>query len=313
MRILIHFGSKSNSYGVTPEEAGKILNDMTQARHEYVYPRSDSVAELADLVRDVDVIIGTSATLDAKAAKPLREAKRLRLIQSVGTGVESFPLDSIRSRHVYLANISGANAVAVAEHAFALMLAVAKRICEKNAELKNGVFARGVPLVQFEGKTLAVVGLGAIGRELAKRALAFEMRVVAVKRHPKNSAGFPASEVAGVDRLSGLLKQAEFVVVTVPLTQETRGMIGEAELRSMKPTVILVNVGRGQVIDESALFRALTEGWIAKAGIDAWYAYPPDPQTPSPVGIHKLPNVVATPLIGSTTPESISRIFKIVA
>ena len=310
---MIHFGEKSNSYGITAQQAIEILEQKTRIECEYVFPQSDSLKELALLTEDADIIIGTSATLDEKVALALLNATRLKLIQSVGAGVENFPLHAIRGKPVYLANITGANAVAVAEHAFALMLGLAKQICKKDNELKNGKWNRGTPLVQLEGKTLVIVGFGAIGQHFAKRAEAFDMTVVAVRRHPEKRADIPVERVIGLDGLRGALVEADFVVIAMPLTSETRDLMKAEELKSMKPSSYLVNVGRGPIVNEAALYRALNEGWIAGAGIDTWYAYPPNPKTPSEYSIHKLRNVIATPLIGSTTTESIVRIFDLVA
>jgi phosphoglycerate dehydrogenase-like enzyme len=226
----------------------------------------------------------------------LARAPSLRFVQVPAAGVDQLDVKALAERGIRVASAKGCNARAVAEHAFALLLALAKRVVEQNDEVKRGAW-RGYTeesfLADLEGSTLAVVGYGSIGREVARLAKAFGMRVLAIRKSPRPDE--LADFVGGLDDLPRVLSEADFVVIALPLTEETRGLIGERELRAMKKGSFLINVGRGAVVDEHALLKALREGWIAGAGLDVWWRYPPEEGWPSPLGVHKLPNVIATP------------------
>jgi len=175
-----------------------------------------------------------------------------------------------------LTNTSGIHAIQISEHVFAFLLAFARELPQAMAAQRE---RRWIPsdhhegLFELAGKTMLLVGVGAIGERTARIANAFNMRVLGVRRDP--TVGAPGVEaMVGPDQLLDLLPQADVVVVTVPLTDETRDMIAEPELRAMKETAIIVNVGRGGTIDEDALNRALREGWIAGAGLDVFETEP---------------------------------------
>jgi phosphoglycerate dehydrogenase-like enzyme len=154
---------------------------------------------------------------------------------------------------------------------------------------------------ELNGRTCGIIGLGHSGTDLAQKAKAFHMHVLGVRR---KRAPVPfVDEVMGPDRLGDLLSRSDFVVITAPLTDETRGLIGEAELRLMKPTAVLVCFSRGGIIDDAALVRALTDGWIAGAGLDAHGTEPLPPDSP----FWDLPNVIVTPHNGATSPETLAR------
>ncbi len=192
-----------------------------------------------------------------------------------------------------LTSASGVHAIPISEHIFALLLAFARMIdqsvrCQTRGEWmpdeqkKKNVF-------ELAGKTMVLIGVGAIGERTARVATAFGMRVLGVRRNPdRGAAGVEA--MFGPDRLLDVLPEADFVVITVPLTEETRGMIGERELRAMKPTAYLVNIGRGGTVDESALVRALEEGWIAGAGLDVFETEPLPEDSP----LWRMENVIVT-------------------
>jgi glyoxylate reductase len=189
----------------------------------------------------------------------------------------------------------GLNAVAVAEHAMSLMLSLAKNVVKHDRELRgaHGWYTQRVPSISLRGKTLGIVGLGSIGIEICKRAKAFGMKVIAVKRNPSEELKIKL----GIDFLGSqadlhrILRQSDFVVLSVVLTPETRRTIGEKELRMMKRTANLVNISRGEVIDQEALVKILEERAIAGAGLDVFEVEPINPDNP----LLKLENVVLTP------------------
>jgi phosphoglycerate dehydrogenase-like enzyme len=202
----------------------------------------------------------------------LDQTKRLRFIQSIGAGTDQFPRDELTRRGIRLASARGVNARAVAEHAMALMLALSRRLPEARDNQQKRVW-RGMigDLSQREdelaGKTLLVVGLGDIGGRLAQMAKAFDMRVIGLRRNPAIGRG-AADAVHAMDELNSLLPEADFVVLSCPLTAETKNLIDAEAFGRMKPTTHLVNVARGRVVEEAALIEALTARRIAGAGID---------------------------------------------
>ena len=214
----------------------------------------------------------------------LDRAKKLRFIQSIGAGTDQFPREELTRRSIRLASARGVNARAVAEHAMALMLALSRRLPEARDNQTKRIW-RGMigDLAQREdelaGKTLLVVGLGDIGGRLVRLAKAFDMHVVGLRRHPALGRG-AADAVHGMDELSALLPDADFVVLTCPLTAETENLIGAEAFSRMKPTAHLVNVARGRVVDETALIEALATRRIAGAGIDVTTEEPLAPSSP---------------------------------
>ena len=206
--------------------------------------------------------------------------------------LQQFPALTIYNNHF--------NAAPVAEHAWALLLAVAKRIVECDQKLRGGDWTpryEGLRSMLLRGRTVGIVGYGAIGRAVAEMAQGFGMHVLAVRRQPKED---DPDFVGDVTRLDEMLAQSDAVFVCLPLTEETRGLIGEEAFRQMKPSAIVVNVSRGPVVEEAAFYRALSEGRIRGAGIDAWYVYPRAPEErshtpPSRYPFAELPNVVLSP------------------
>ncbi len=198
-----------------------------------------------------------------------------------------------------------ANAVSVAEHILSLMLCLANRICVANADLKAGRFVRREDYVgvELKGKTLGVVGLGRIGSETARKCKSgFGMNVIAYD--PLLSAEtFELTGYKRADTLGPLLEEADFVVMCVPLTDETTGMLGMRELTWMKPSAFLINTSRGGLVDEGDLCTALREGRIAGAAMDVFVKEPVGPENP----LLSLDNFVATPHVAGATREAMRR------
>jgi D-2-hydroxyacid dehydrogenase (NADP+) len=202
----------------------------------------------------------------------LENAGRLKFIQSIGAGTDQFPRDELAKRGIRLASAAGVNARAVAEHAMALILALARRLPEARDNQAKRVW-RGMigDLTQREdelgGKTLLLVGLGQIGGRVAQLAKAFDMRVVALRQNPAAGSG-PADAVHATRDFKSLLPEADFVALCCPLTPETENLVDAEALARMKPSAYLINVARGRVVDEAALVAALAAHRIAGAGID---------------------------------------------
>lgn len=225
----------------------------------------------------------------------LEKARKLRFIQSISAGVDQYGRDRLLRRGVRLASAHGANQRAVAEHAMALMLAMARRLPEARDNQARKLWRGMIGDIsrredEISGKTLLIIGLGRIGGYLARLAKAFGMTVLATRHNPAAGSG-DADQVFAADALPRLIGEADFVVLTCPLTPETTGLIGAQALEHFRPSAFLINVARGRCIDEAALIRALAEGRLAGAALDC------AEQEPLPVAspLWAMANVLITP------------------
>ncbi|MCW4051034.1 MAG: 2-hydroxyacid dehydrogenase [Candidatus Bathyarchaeota archaeon] len=263
---------------------------------EVLSPVTGTDDELEKLAADVEIIVSTRLS-----ASVIHAASKLKLLQKTGAGVDDMPFDALRE-DTWIANTSGSNPVPLAEGAVAFMLALAKRIVDRHNAFPQG---RGGPSgIELRGRTAGIIGLGSIGIEVGKRLHAFGMRIMGVRRSPdeelRKSLGFEF--IGGTEDLHHVLSESDFVVVTVPLTPDTRGMIGEDELGVMKPSAFIVNVARAAIIQEEPLYRALKEGRLAGAALDVWWKphwwdplWHPVGSQPSEYPFWELPNVICTP------------------
>ncbi len=221
----------------------------------------------------------------------LERCPNLKWIQTISTGVERVLDEGLVCSPVAVTNMSGIHEVTMAEFVLMLMLMFVKHAPRSFYQQVEGRF-RWFPVDVLTGKTVGIVGLGRIGREVARVASFFGMRVVATKR---SAAAAGTAENVGLllptAQLHELLGQSDFVVLALPLTAESRNLIGEAELRSMKPSGYLINVSRGGIIDEALLVRALEEGWIAGAGLDVFAQEPLSADSP----LRHMRNVIFSP------------------
>lgn len=253
--------------------------------------------ELDARISEADVLVVSGLWRD----ELIERAARLRFIQSISAGVDQYGKAALAAKGIRLASAQGANARAVAEHAMALILGLARRLPEARDNQTRRVW-RGMigDLTQREdelgGKTLLIVGIGRIGGALARLAKAFEMRVIGLRRDP--SAGpNGADEVHAISALPTLLPQADIVALTCPLTPETENLIGPAALAAMKPSAFLVNTARGRCLDEAALLAALGAGRIAGAALDVTRDEPLAPDSP----LWTARNLLITPHTGGET------------
>lgn len=255
-------------------------------------------ADLAALAPRADALMGWTVPPGI-----WQRAARFKALAWLHAGCDELDFAMLKRRGVKVANIRGGNGIAVAEHAMALMLGSAKRLVERHRWLQE---ARWQPIFHpdfrgtlLEGKTLAVVGLGQIGGAVARRAKAFDMKVLGIRRHPRRG-GAHADEVHGPEKLHAVLKRADFVVLAAPLTPETAGFIDAKALAAMKPGAHLINIARGNMIVEQDLHAALTGGKLAGYAADVWWNYtesfPATYHYPivSRTGIQRLANVVCS-------------------
>ena len=239
---------------------------------------------------------------DAVDEELLGRAPRLKMIANMGVGYNHIDIAAATRRGIPVSNTPGVLTDATADLAFTLILAVARRVVEGDRRVREGKFKLWAPFLflgrEVSGKTLGIVGFGRIGRAVARRAAGFGMRVLYHNRSRLTPAEERESPAEYAD-LNTLLAQADFVSLHVPLSGETRHLIGAAELSRMKPTAYLINTARGPVVDEVALLAALQKGAIAGAGLDVYENEPA--LTP---GLADLPNVVLLPHVGSATLET---------
>jgi len=251
---------------------------------------------------DVDVLVSMAFTREMAAA-----ARRLKLVQVPGAGLDRIDRGALPGGAA-LSNAYG-HEVGIAEYVLGAMLALTRELGRLDAALRRGVWesqwAIGVappaPWRELAGQTLGILGYGRIGQCLARRARAFDMHVVAIRRSAVASDGL--AELTAPAALDDVLSRADYLAVTMPLTPETRGLIGARELASMKRTAIIVNPARAEILDEDALYEALAARRIAGAALDVWYRYPSSPGAAPPAHrpFHELPNVLMTPHVSGWT------------
>lgn len=267
--------------------------------------KSTDEDNLTTEAKDADVIMVVYAKITEKI---INSATKLRGIVRYGIGVDNIDLKAASKQKIPVANVPDYSIGTVADHAFALLLALNRKLLLADNVIRSGkwgVWTSPSPKlmgVDLEGKTLGLIGIGKIGSAVAARAKGFGMKVIAYDPYiPKEAA-----EKLGIELvdLETLLKNADFVSIHSPLTNETRGMIGEKELKLMKKTAYIINTARGPIIQEEALYKALKNGWIAGAGLDVYEKEPPDKNN----SLFKLENVVLTPHIAYYTQEAIWRL-----
>ncbi len=284
---------------VGAEIAGELAGRLAQSELAVHLLPVDRNGQGSSLM-EADVVLRWDLS-DEGLRRVLDGAPWLRWIHSSSAGVESFPSDELRERQIVLTNAAGVFAIPISEWVLAAMLMSVKRVHAMHNAQRVRRWANNLELDELCGKTLLILGTGGIGQEVARRAAAFGMRIWGANR-----SGSPVEYVEQIvthDAWRSLLPDADFVVVTLPLTPETQSMIGPEELRMFKPTAWLINVGRGAVVDEEALLRALHDHTIGGAAIDAWVEEPLPPNHPA----WTAPNLIIWPHHSGSSPENTRR------
>ena len=248
---------------------------------------------LIERLRDADVVVNIRSS-SSFTEEIFQSCPRLRLISVWGTGTDNVDLLAAKRHGVTVTNTPDVSAFSVAEHALALMLAVARTLPAQDAATRAGSWPRGQGM-ELRGKTLGIIGLGAIGRRFAQLGAAIGMRVIAWTMHPNPALGFELVE------FDDLLRTSDVVSMHLRLSPETQGMIGAPQLRLMKPSAFFVNTARGKIVDEAALIEALDTKQISGAGLDVFATEP----LPAGHKLTKLSNVVLTPHSAGITPEAL--------
>lgn len=284
----------------TVNEAGPKL--LKEAGYELVY----AVGDAETIRREITEADAVFTRIFPLTPELLGTARRLRIVSKHGVGVDNIAVEWCREHGVAVTVTPDANGQSVAEHAFALMMALAKHIIpisegykEQGFSIKNS--REGIELL---GKTAGLIGLGRIGKRFANMCRgAFDMNVLAYDPYLSEAP----EGVTLVDDLDKLLSEADVVSLHLVLTEETRGIISAERLARMKPSAILINCSRGPMVDESALIAALESGRLGAAGLDVTDPEPVEPDSP----LFKLPNVIVTPHYASTTAEAAKRVSEI--
>lgn len=270
--------------------------------------------EVLRVLTEADVVLG-DYTFNMRIDEELCNAmKKVRLIQQPSTGYDHIDVEACAKRGIPVANAGGANAVSVAEYTIMAALSLLKRIPYAHDKTRQGEWPQwelmDMGTFDLYGKTWGIIGLGRIGREVAKRLQGWGVNLVYYDKVRLSDL----EEDLGVAfrPLPRLLRESDVVSIHLPLTQETRGMIGERELRMMKPTAVLVNPSRGEIVDEEALARALAERWIGGAAIDVYSREPPGPDHPLIRLAREDPtvNLLLTPHIAGANTDARQRIVR---
>lgn len=252
--------------------------------------------ELAADLADADALLVRSATKVDRAL--LEAAPRLRIVARAGTGVDNVDVAAASARGILVVNAPGANSISVAEHAVALMLAMARQVPAADHAMKNGRWEKKKFMgTELRGKTLGIAGLGRIGQEVAERARAFGMRIVA--HDPYISAEIAAARGVQLVSLDELCATADYITLHLPSTPETRHLFNDARFARCKAGLRLVNTARGELVDEAALKRAIEGGTVAGAALDVFETEPPKDWA-----LAQLPQIIATPHIAASTEEA---------
>lgn len=255
-------------------------------------------AAIVDLIGDISALLVRSET--KVTPKILEAGKRLRVIGRAGVGVDNVDLETATRRGVIVMNAPGGNTISTAEHAFSLLLSVARKIPQADASVRAGNWKRkDFEGVELYNKSLGIIGMGRIGSELSRRAISFGMRVLAYD--PYLSATRARSlQVELVDELDDLLAKADFISLHTPLTTETRHLVDLARMQKMKRGVRIINCARGGLIDEAALAQALQDRHVAAAALDVFEKEP----LPNDSPLRHAPNLILTPHLGASTAEA---------
>jgi D-3-phosphoglycerate dehydrogenase len=271
------------------ENGGELLVDVKTGLKE---------KELVAIAADYSALVVRSQT--KVTASVIDAAKRLKAIGRAGVGVDNVDVEAATRRGVIVMNTPGGNTVSTAEHAFSLLVSIARSIPQAHASVKEGKWDRkSFEGVELQGKTIGIFGMGRIGTEIARRAIAFGMRPVAYDPYLSPSRA-RSLQVELFEDLNEVLAQADFLTMHMPLTPETKHLINAERIAKMKRGVRIVNCARGGLIDERALYDALKSGQVAAAALDVYETEPP----PADYPLRSLPNIVFTPHLGASTAEA---------
>jgi len=285
MKVLVADGVSKKGIDILAEDFEVVVKDKLPAE------------ELLAIIPEFDAMIVRSAS--KVTAEVIAAAKNLKIIGRAGVGVDNIDVKAATARGIIVINSPGGNTIAATEHTMAMMLAMSRNIPIANETLQKGEWNRKKYVgVELRGKTLGVIGMGRIGSGVAKRALAFDMKVIGYDPYINEERAQAMGVTVGT--LDDVIEQADFITVHMPLTPETKGMLNKDNMKKMKKGVRLVNCARGGIIDEQDLADAVKAGIVAGAAIDVFTSEP----VPADHPLLGLPGVVLTPHLGASTVEA---------
>ena len=251
-----------------------------------------SVAEVPQVIGDADAYFG------GMTPEILNAGKKLRWVQATSAGLDGYYFPELRASELTVTNIRGIYSDVIADHVFSLVMAFARGLHHYIRRQSQGKWEKGAPVIHLAGTTLGVVGLGGIGLAVAERGPVFGMRVIGMDPAPKGKPDFIA-HIYSPDELATMVAVSDFVVICVPHTAETEGLFDAAMFGAMKPAGILINIGRGKVVNLQALTEALQRGQIGGAGLDVYEEEP----LPAGHALWSIENVILTPHVAGISPE----------
>jgi phosphoglycerate dehydrogenase-like enzyme len=276
---------------------------------------SDQV-EIIRMLADVDVLVTMALTEEMGHA-----CTRLKLVQVPGAGLDQIELSAVPSG-AWLANVHG-HENGIAEYVIGAMLALTRDFFRLDAALRNGDWQSqwGIGIApppvwpELAGKTIGILGYGRIGRAVARRARAFDMNVAAMRQNVPASIEDDVAFLGGPESIDEVIGRSDYVLISMPATRDTVGLMDRRRLGLMKSTALLINIARAQIVDEAALYTALAERSIAGAALDVWYRYPREagPTPPATRPFHDLPNVLMTPHVSGWTDGMLDARAKLIA
>lgn len=284
---------------VTAPIHGDGLDVLRREADVYVFDEPPTEEELIESVRDTDAILVT-LNVEKISRKVIESAPKLKVIARHGVGYDNVDVEAATERGIWV-TITPVLHETVADMAFAHILCLARNVCRATHYIKSRLWRIRDPFLfrgmDVWGKVIGIIGLGRIGSAIARRAKGFSMKILYydIVRKPMLEEELKAEYRS----LKDLLRESDFIVISCPLTEHTHGMIGEEELKLMKPTAILINIARGPIVDHDALVKALREGWIAGAGLDVFWQEP----LPTDDPLLDFDTLTLTPHIASNTSE----------
>jgi len=292
MKILI----TPRSFASFSDKSLKMLSERNYKIKRNITGRPYKKEEMLKLIRDVDgIIIG----IDELSAEIIEEANELKVISKYGIGLDNIDINMATNKKIVVTNTPTANIDAVADLTFGLILSLARRVPEADRKTKSGKWGKIIGKSVWE-KTIGIIGLGKIGKQVVKRAQGFEMNILVFRRNIFKDKKFAQKYGIKYVNLEKLLQKSDYITIHVPLNDATRNMISYEELGKMKKDAFLINTSRGGIVDEEALYDALRNNKLRGAALDA-YKNEPLQETP----LKELDNVIMTPHIGAYTEEAI--------
>ena len=286
------------------DEEREIYREVLGNLAQVYYLKEESKSNRSRLLKAAEILVALSFSEKEILIEELPLLQETRFIQLVYAGADKVPFAHIPAGIILAGNV-GAFAGPIAEHVLALTLALAKELVAKNKLLQNGKFDRTGLNREIKGGVCGIIGLGGNGREIARIMQAMDMQIYAINRSGQTDA--PVDFIGTVDKLRKILQASDVLVLATPLTRATRNMIGKIELEWMKENAILINVGRGDVINQKALYEHLKSHPEFQAGIDTWWSEPDEPgRLKLEYPFFKLPNIIGSPHCADHVPGAMS-------